>query len=116
MIVSLARANLLHDWRRHATAIVVLVLAGLLMTIQLGFVAGFMESFTALQRQVRADIVVQSVNPFGRGRGRMGMLGGQRVEERFHDLSTWISRITSRSASNAGGAGAPEGINARYGC
>lgn len=62
----------------------VLVLAGLLMTIQLGFVAGFMESFTALQRQTRADIVVKpgsysgSLGRFSRARGT------QSVEERFH--------------------------------
>lgn len=57
-VISLARANLMHDWRRHFTAVAVLVLAGLLMTIQLGFVLGFMESFGAVQRQVRADLVV----------------------------------------------------------
>ena len=66
-VISLARANLLHDWRRHFTAVAVLVLAGLLMTIQLGFVLGFMQSFGEVERQVRADLVVHTeAGPGGR--------------------------------------------------
>ncbi len=70
-MISLARANLIHDWQRHVTAIVVLVLAGLLMTTQLGLVSGFAESSSELQRQLRADVVViptagTSIRRFGR--------------------------------------------------
>lgn len=92
MIVSLARANLLHDWRRHATAIVVLVLAGLLMTIQLGFVAGFIEAFGEMQRQMRPDLIVQYApdsGQSGRGRGRFSMFNRGAIESR-HEGYVWM--------------------------
>jgi len=91
MIVSLARANLLHDWRRHMTAIVVLVLAGLLMTIQLGFVAGFIENFGELQRQLRADLVVEydaGSDGFNRRR-RFSGFGSGSLEPR-HEGFVWM--------------------------
>lgn len=76
-MISLARANLLHDWRRHFTAVAVLVLAGLLMTIQMGFVLGFMQSFGEVERQVRADLVVHpQAGPGGPVRGGGFRLGG----------------------------------------
>lgn len=64
-MISLARANLIHDWRRHAAAIIVLVLAGLLMTIQIGMMLGYMKSWGELKRQLSADIIVegQSTDP-----------------------------------------------------
>ena len=83
-MISLARANLIHDWRRHATAIVVLVLAGLLMTIQLGLVLGFAEASGELKRQLRADIVV---TPKSAPRGRAFGFGGfNRIDPRFEGL------------------------------
>ncbi len=57
-MISLARANLIHDWRRHSTAIFVLVLAGLLMTIQLGFVVGYIKTFGLIKQQITADVVI----------------------------------------------------------
>ena len=83
-MISLARANLIHDWRRHATAIVVLVLAGLLMTIQLGLVLGFAEASGELKRQLRADIVVTPKSP-PRGRA-FGFGGFNRIDPRFEGL------------------------------
>ncbi len=83
-MISLARANLIHDWRRHATAIVVLVLAGLLMTIQLGLVLGFAEAFGELKRQLRADIVVTQQSISGGRRFRFGMF--QQIDPRFEGL------------------------------
>lgn len=83
-MISLARANLIHDWRRHATAIVVLVLAGLLMTIQLGLVLGFAEASGELKRQLRADIVVTPKSP-PRGRA-FGFGAFNRIDPRFEGL------------------------------
>ena len=83
-MISLARANLIHDWRRHATAIVVLVLAGLLMTTQLGLVLGFAEAFGELKRQLRADIVVTQQS-MARSRG-FGFGAFQRIDPRFIGL------------------------------
>ena len=83
-MISLARANLIHDWRRHATAIVVLVLAGLLMTIQLGLVMGFAEAFGELKRQLRADIVVTQQSISGGRRFRFGTF--QQIDPRFEGL------------------------------
>ena len=83
-MISLARANLIHDWRRHATAIVVLVLAGLLMTIQLGLVLGFAEASGELKRQLRADVVVTPKSP-PRGRA-FGFGAFNRVDPRFEGL------------------------------
>jgi putative ABC transport system permease protein len=84
-MISLARANLVHDWRRHATAIVVLVLAGLLMTIQLGFVLGFMEGMSEFQRQLRADIVVHAKARSGGGL----YSGGGSIDPR-HEGKVWM--------------------------
>lgn len=78
-MISLARENLIHDWRRHSTAIFVLVLAGLLMTIQLGFVIGYTSSFGELKSQVRADIVI---TPKG-GQGYRSM-------DSRHEGSLWM--------------------------
>lgn len=83
-MISLARANLIHDWRRHATAIVVLVLAGLLMTIQLGLVLGFAEASGELKRQLRADVVVTPKSP-PRGRA-FGFGAFNRIDPRFEGL------------------------------
>lgn len=83
-MISLARANLIHDWRRHATAIVVLVLAGLLMTIQLGLVLGFAEAFGELKRQLRADIIVTPKSPSRGGRFGFGIF--QQIDPRFEGL------------------------------
>ena len=79
-MISLARANLIHDWQRHVTAIVVLVLAGLLMMTQLGLVGGFAESSSELQRQLRADVVViPATRTSFRGFGRRGTIPTRRV-------------------------------------
>ena len=92
MIVSLARANLLHDWRRHATAIVVLVLAGLLMTIQLGFVAGWVEAYGEMQRQMRPDLIVQfdAGGASFRGRGRFSRFFSRGGVEPRHEGYVWM--------------------------
>ncbi len=81
-MISLARANLVHDWRRHATAIVVLVLAGLLMTSQLGLVTGFIESQTQLIRQLQADLIIERSRTASRGGGPFGGFGPAMVETR----------------------------------
>ena len=79
-MISLARANLIHDWQRHVTAIVVLVLAGLLMMTQLGLVGGFAESSSELQRQLRADVVViPATRTSFRGFSRRGSIPTRRV-------------------------------------
>jgi putative ABC transport system permease protein len=59
-MISLARANLLHDWRRHAAGISVLVMAALLLNIQIGMMLGAFESFSAIERELRADLIVQA--------------------------------------------------------
>ena len=88
-VISLARANLLHGWRRHFTAVAVLVLAGLLMTIQLGFVLGFMQSFSEVERQVRADLVVHpQAGPGGPVDGGGFLLGG--AFDPHHEDLVWM--------------------------
>lgn len=57
-MISLARANLLHDKRHHATAVIVLMLTGALMVCQLGFVFGYSKSANELQQQLPADLIV----------------------------------------------------------
>ncbi|RLV59879.1 ABC transporter permease [Parashewanella curva] len=100
-MISLARANLIHDWKRHATAIVVLVLAGLLMTIQLGFVFGFSKSFSEIQSQLRADLVITKDS----GDSRFQFYGGS-IDNRFQDL-VWMHPDVEdvKPWSNSGGSG-----------
>ncbi|MEP3071585.1 FtsX-like permease family protein [Maricaulis sp.] len=55
---SLAIANIETDWRRHAAAISVLVMAGLLIVFQAGMALGEWRGLGAFERQLRADIVI----------------------------------------------------------
>lgn len=55
---SLAIANIETDWRRHAAAISVLVMAGLLIVFQAGMALGQWQVLGAFERQLRADIMI----------------------------------------------------------
>jgi len=100
-MISLARANLIHDWQRHATAIVVLVLAGLLMTTQLGLVSGFAKSSSELQRQLRADVVViPATRTLSRGFSRRGSIPTRRVGQIWmHNDVAFVQGYSPRQGS-----------------
>jgi len=100
-MISLARANLIHDWQRHVTAIVVLVLAGLLMTTQLGLVSGFAESSSELERQLRADVVVIPVAGTSiRGFGRRGAIPTRRIGQIWmHNDVEFVQGYSPRQGS-----------------
>ena len=100
-MISLARANLIHDWQRHVTAIVVLVLAGLLMTTQLGLVSGFAESSSELQRQLRADVVViPAARTSFRGFSRRGSIPTRRVGQIWmHNDVEFVQGYSPRQGS-----------------
>lgn len=55
---SLAIANIETDWRRHAAAISVLVMAGLLIVFQAGMALGQWQALGAFERQLQADAVI----------------------------------------------------------
>ena len=87
-MVSLARANLIHDWRRHVTAIIILVLVGLLINTQLGLMTGFVEAQGELQRQLPADLIVKP-KPIGLGAGSGFQFGNRGIDSR-HQARIWI--------------------------
>jgi hypothetical protein len=57
---SLARANLETDWKRHAAAVTVLALAGILIFFQAGMTLGQWRDLGMAERQLRADLIVQN--------------------------------------------------------
>lgn len=54
--VSLARANLLYEWRRYLAAVLALTFAGLLLVVQLALLLGMFGTVSAVVEQSRGDL------------------------------------------------------------
>lgn len=54
--VSLARANLVHEWRRYLAAVLALTFAGLLLVVQLALLLGMFGTVSAVVEQSRGDL------------------------------------------------------------
>ncbi|TWA61633.1 hypothetical protein FBZ82_1176 [Azospirillum brasilense] len=61
-MVSLARQDLVHEWRRFAAAILTLALSGLLILIQVGLLLGQFDAFTLPLTRSRADLWITAPN------------------------------------------------------
>lgn len=56
--VSLARATLVHDWRRFLPAVLAVAFSGLLVIVQLGLLLGMFATVSTIVDQARADLWV----------------------------------------------------------
>jgi putative ABC transport system permease protein len=61
-MVSLARQNLVHEWRRFAAAILTLSFSGLLILVQVGLLLGQLDAFTLPVTRSKADLWITAAN------------------------------------------------------
>ncbi len=61
-MVSLARQNLVHEWRRFAAAILTLAFSGLLILVQVGLLLGQLDAFTLPLTRSKADLWITAPN------------------------------------------------------
>ncbi|PWC83310.1 hypothetical protein TSH100_20885 [Azospirillum sp. TSH100] len=61
-MVSLARQNLVHEWRRFAAAILTLAFSGLLILVQVGLLLGQLDAFTLPVTRSKADLWITAAN------------------------------------------------------
>lgn len=61
-MVSLARQNLTHEWRRFAAAILTLAFSGLLILVQIALLLGQLDAFTLPVTRSKADLWVTAAN------------------------------------------------------
>lgn len=98
-MVSLARANLVHEWRRSLAIVSVLSLVGTLILVQTGLPFGNFRSFLGPLLESSADLFAQAENDFDDGSeqtaGRRGRLfrditGGDFELESRHEGLFWM--------------------------
>lgn len=61
-MVSLARQNLVHEWKRFAAAILTLSFSGLLILVQVGLLLGQLDAFMLPVTRSKADLWVTAAN------------------------------------------------------